>query len=139
MTTRQFPTVLVNVLLVAVHYAAHFDGGDLPAEEANPRALKAALKAKLVERFYNATDEFAGVTLTDTGRVLAIAILQEASVDAEDSEAIAEWAQSVSPRIKDFESRIDTWSKLELHALESMINEVAPMTRRSRKTLAPRS
>ena len=122
-----FPSGLVNFLLVAIHYSISFEGGPLPIEQANPRALAAARKARLVEVLGDSDNDGnrdeTDVELTEDGRVIAIGVLQAADVDHEDDNAVAEWAQSVSLRVKDFESKMDSWSALELHALESMINE----------------
>lgn len=109
----------VNLLLAAVHYSEQFDGGALAAEQASPSALADAKRAGFV---VSVGHELVG--LTDDGSDLIRRVLADADVDAADHEAVAEWAQSVSPRVKDFESRVDTWSALELHALESMINEL---------------
>lgn len=115
--------IAIDFLLVAVHYSIHFEGGALPVEQANPSALKAARKAGLVE-VKGYSERETDVLLTDDGRVRALSVLQEAEVDPEESEAVAEWAQSVAPRVKQFESTMDTWSMLELHAVQTMINEV---------------
>lgn len=114
----------VDFLLAAVHYAEEFDGGSLSIEEANPAALRGAIKFGFVEVQNDAEGEPREVALTKGGLARVVAMLNEAEVPTDDHEAIAEWAQSVSPRVKQFEATISSWSKLELHALESMINEV---------------
>lgn len=107
----------VTALLVAIHFADQFDGGYFAQVNAEPRALKAALKAGYV------TTDWTHVELTDDGRVEAITQLQAADVDPEDREAIAEWATTNAPRVEAF---LDSakFSAMELHALYAAIHEL---------------
>lgn len=106
----------VTALLVAVHFADQFDGGFFATANAEPRALKAALKAGYV------TTDWTHVELTDDGRVEAISRLQAEDVDPEDREAIAEWATTNAPRVEAILSQ--PLSALELHALYAATHEL---------------
>lgn len=106
----------ITALLVAVHFADQFDGGFFATANAEPRALKAAIKLGYV------TTDWTHVELTDDGRVEAITRLQADDVDPEDREAIAEWAATSAPRVEAFFDQ--PFSAMELHAIYAKVHEL---------------